>query len=99
MLPGLGDFSEKAALGPGFKSVGKADQDLAGLAVENGDDLVASVSELALPSDVAVLVAEGQFCGHKGISGVQSGLQRCRDRWVQAASRGIVSSWSGQDWR
>ena len=59
VLPGLGDFSEKAALGPGFKSVGKADQDLAALAAENGDDLVASVSELALPSDVAVLAALG----------------------------------------
>ncbi|MBA7575895.1 hypothetical protein ES708_17731 [subsurface metagenome] len=59
VLPGLGDFSKESALSAGLVAVREADQYLVALAAENGDDLVASVSELALPGEVAVLVADG----------------------------------------
>ncbi len=59
VLPGLGDFSKESALSVGLVAVREADQYLVALAAEDGDDLVASVSEHALPSDVAVLVADG----------------------------------------
>ena len=44
-------------------------------------------------------LCSASFSGHEGTPGMGIGMQRCRDTWVQAASRAMVSSRRSQDWR